>query len=578
MSEVTRLGEAQRLRRVVQEVIEAVSGRDVASHDELRNILGRAYLADIFDCQGQLPCLVRVLQPLARRGLKRAVLGDYKADGEVFAFRFRVLDLASAAVVDESAFTIAARDVEDLTAWRAGLEPLFQDTGSIRLVTNVPSFACTLDAKPCELTGADLVKNVSEGEHVVALKADGYLEAVGAVRVVRKQEVRAVLPLAERPMQAPATGSAVVVPTEAVPGERVQWFGLIRMSGSVDDSDQGVALDYTVAPRGGAPSNYHVAVTPALTYLGVTAPAASSEGWDVGGTIIVGLDEELNVKLFNAELDLVHAARGTKISAGFMLESVLSTLSPTSWTLPLGWGNLNTDLFGLRLTQPFGPVLGEVAVGVTGMPHTSASLPLLLGRLAYVGEDVTANLLGNELPLSIGVSGFVGRVRAGPAEAEGLPEDAAAPVDEELPSWCGSFEALLPVGPIVVSGEAFIGEGLAPVYGAIFQGPRVRTSDGKHRLPRSSGGWAQIYLNLGDTWSTGVFAGTERVSRGLGFGVDPAGGYAIRQNSAASFLLNFRPTEPVHAGLQATWMQTDYADPDEVATLVGIALSTQYRF
>src|SRR5687767_772995 len=85
-TDMTRLGEAQRMRNLIRDVLELAAGEPLADSDEVRAILGRGYLAEVFDCAGRVPCLNAVLKPLAPRGLTRVVLADYAAAETGYVF------------------------------------------------------------------------------------------------------------------------------------------------------------------------------------------------------------------------------------------------------------------------------------------------------------------------------------------------------------------------------------------------------------------------------------------------------------------------------------------------------------
>jgi hypothetical protein len=126
-----------------------------------------------------------------------AVAGDYHAGPDGFRIRLRRFDLVNARLVDEATFVLPRGEAESPSPWRAVLGPLFQDTGAIRIVTNVSDAACTLDGRACRPTPDGLLPRIPAGEHLLELAKDGYRRASRAVVVKRREEVRVAVPLEE---------------------------------------------------------------------------------------------------------------------------------------------------------------------------------------------------------------------------------------------------------------------------------------------------------------------------------------------------------------------------------------------
>jgi len=199
---IAQLPEAQRLRAVAEEAVKVVSGAPVLRHEELRAALAPTYLVDLFDCRGETTCQVRVAAPLGSRGVVSAVVGDYHAGAEGYRVRLRRFDLAKARLVEEATFLLPRDGAESVAPWRIALAPLFQDTGAIRIVTNVPDASCALDGRPCHPTADGLLARIPEGEHLLELSKDGYRRTRRVVVVNRREEVRVAIPLEEGPAAA----------------------------------------------------------------------------------------------------------------------------------------------------------------------------------------------------------------------------------------------------------------------------------------------------------------------------------------------------------------------------------------
>ena len=142
---ITRLAEAQRLRAAVEGVAEALGGAPPLRHDDLRGALGRAYLVTLFDCLDDEPCLLAAAAPLRARGVDAALVGEYGRQGDLLTVRLRRLDLRAGRVAAAATFEVPAAQAEALAPWRAGLAPLFDDTGSLALVVNLPGKPSAID-------------------------------------------------------------------------------------------------------------------------------------------------------------------------------------------------------------------------------------------------------------------------------------------------------------------------------------------------------------------------------------------------------------------------------------------------
>jgi hypothetical protein len=122
-SEIRRLSEAQRLRRVANDVVRDVAHRPIIDDAGLRTTLGVEYLVDFMDCRGKVACVARVVAKL-KKTASLGVYGEYAVVNKTFQFRFRLMDLGQAKILKEVEFKLEESDVEDRKLWRRELEPL----------------------------------------------------------------------------------------------------------------------------------------------------------------------------------------------------------------------------------------------------------------------------------------------------------------------------------------------------------------------------------------------------------------------------------------------------------------------
>ena len=230
---IAQLAEAQRLRQVVENVIEVASASKVLGHEPLRASLGRAYLVELFDCRGEATCLIAAARPLRAAGVTTAVVGDYFAAEGALKVRLRKLDLVREQVAEELVFEVPRDDAGALAPWRAGLAPLFGETGTLKLVVSQPEAQCLLDGRPCSLDGEGIIAEVPEGEHLLVVTKDGFKRSERVVAVRRREQARVAVALEELPVQAQKTPDpANRVPTFAQPTDAAQArpFGSLRLA------------------------------------------------------------------------------------------------------------------------------------------------------------------------------------------------------------------------------------------------------------------------------------------------------------------------------------------------------------
>jgi hypothetical protein len=582
-----QLAEAQRLRSIAESAVGLLSGAQVLGHEDLRKLLSPTYLVELFDCRGDLACQLRVSAPLRARGVRSAILGDVFAEAGVFRIRFRRLDLARERLLDEMVVVLQRAASETLPPWRAALQRLFQDTGALRIVTNVPDPACALDGRPCEVTAAGVVANVSEGEHVVEVSKEGYRRGVRVVVVKRGEELRVALPLEELPIQAQkAPDPANRVPVFAAPGDttRIAPFGFMRLTMGWDDTNGGDREDLLVPPRGAVPAEGHVLVLARPTVLGVTIQAPRREsGWQLRGALSTAWVKDTTPEIDSTYAELLKEDAGFRLLLGFG-PGIVSGLTAGTLTLPEGFGDLAAGFIGVTVSKSFGDVLFEVFGGrhksqfsAVNVPGGSTPGPFAAARIALADEELEGRLYGEKYPLTVAVSGLLGSERVGlDAEAEFL---GTTVVRQESPVWLGSLEVFIPFGKRAsLAGEAWVGQNVHLLEGAAWQGPRVDPLTGRHGALRSAGGWGQVSVNVGDV-ELRLVAGTDRTLRGLDRGIAPDGRPAVRQNQLAAVVAVWYLVDHLALGVQVHGLRTRYEDPAlGTATLLGTVFTSQLKF
>lgn len=589
---LTRLSEAQRLRAVAENVVGLVAGVPVLRHEELRALAGTTYLAELFECEGDVACELGVAAPLRKAGVAVAFTGDVALEPEAILVRLRRLDLAAGRRADELTFAIARDDASRLAAWRGALEPFFQDTGSIRIASNLDDATCTLDGRPCE--GGEggeggVLRGVPEGEHVLELTREGYRRAVRALTVRRGEEVRVALALEELPVQAqkpPDPNSRV--PTFAAPGEttRVAPFGSLRLSMAWDDHNHGDREDPAAPPPGDGVAQGHLLVLPRPAIIGFTIQAPRREsGWQLRGAFSTAWVKDSGPEIDSAFAEVVKEDAGFRVLLGFG-PGIVSGLTAGTLTLPEGFGDLSAGFIGVTVSRSFGDVVLEAFGGrhksqLSAQPEPAAASPGPFGaaRVALVHEEWEGRLYGEEFPFTVALSGLLGTERVGlPAEAAAL--GGVAPVREQSRVWLGSFEAFVPFGTrLSLAGEAWVGQNVHLLEGALWQLPRVDPATGRHTGIRSAGGWAQVCAGVGGDVELRLVGGADRAMSGLAAGIAPDGSPAVRQNRLVALNAVWYLLDHLSLGVQVHAIRTWYADPAQGRpTLLGTVFTSQLRF
>jgi hypothetical protein len=588
---IAQLPEAQRLRAVAENVVEVLSGASVLRHDELRGALAPAYLVDLFDCRGEASCELRLAAPLRRRGVRWALAGEYFGGPDELRLRLRRLDLVAGRLADEITFVLPRRDAETLAAWRAALQPLFQDTGRLRVVTNVAGAGCVLDGQPCDLTQDGLVENVAEGEHLLELSKEGHRRAHRAVVVKRGEEVRVAVPLDELPMQAQkAPDPNARVPTFEAPGEtiRIAPYGLLRLALGWDDVNAGDREDPVALPRLGGVEEGGFVVLPRPALAGVTLQAPrSGNGWQLRGAFSTAWVKDSGPEIDSAFAELVKEEAGLRIMLGWGA-GIVSPLTAGSLTLPEGFGDLAAGFVGVTVSQSIGPMVLEAFVGrhkaqfsAEADPGAASPGPFGAVRVAFVSDRLVGRLYGEDYPLTVGLSAVWGEERVGLADEREWAASAgvAEPLREEVGVWAASLELHLPFGKRAsLAGEAYLGEDVHLLEGALWQPPRLDPATGRHAALRSAGGWAQVSANVGPV-ELRLVAGIDRIVRGLDAGVAPDGAPAVQENRLAAANAVWYLLDHLALGVQVHAVRTRWQDPAlGVAMLRGVVATSQLQF
>jgi len=589
---ITQLPEAQRLRAVAENVVEMVSGAAILRHEELRAALGPTYLVDLFDCRGDAACQLRLATGLRARGAQGAVAGDYHAGPDGFRIRIRRFDLVRGRLTDETTFVLPREQAEALAPWRAVLQPLFQDTGSLRIVTTVKAPACFLDTRLCEPSAQGLLSNVPEGEHLLELSKEGYRRAHRVVTVKRGEELRVVLPLEELPIQAQkAPDPTARVPAFAAPGDatRIAPFGLLRLSLGWDDQNTGDREDPVVLPGPGGVREGGLVVLARPAIAGVTMQAPRSEnGWQLRGALSAAWAKDAGPEIDSAFAELVKEEAGFRVMLG-LGPGIVSSLTAGSLTLPEGFGDLSSGLVGVTVSQSLGPFVLEAFGGRHKAQFSAQEDPAAASggafgaaRVSFVSERLGGRLYGEDYPLTIGVSGLLGAERVGLAGEQEWARAAgiAAPLREDVRVWVASVEVHVPFGRAAsLAGEAWIGEDVHLLEGALWQVPRVDAATGRHVPLRSSGGWAQLSANVGTGLELRLLAGIDRILDGLDAGLAPFDTPGIRENRFVAVNGVWYILDHLALGLQLHATRTSYQDPALGSpTLLGAAMTSQLQF
>jgi len=586
---IAQLSDAQKLRLVAESVVEVLSGSPVLGHEPLRAALGRSYLVSLFDCGGDAACLLKVAAPLRARGVVLALAADYAGDGPSLRIRVRKLDLVRERIAEEVVFDLARADAGTLAPWRTALAPLFADTGSLRLVLSQPDAPCTLDGKPCDLGPEGVMSDVPEGEHLLVVQKDGFKRAERVIAVRRGEQVRLALALEELPVQAqkapdPAARQATFeAPTEKL---EVKPFGSLRVAFLVDDVAAGEREDPAV-PAAARTGDVGLVILPRPAILGLTVQAPRQEsGWQVRGALSLGWVKDAGPEIDSAFAELLKEELGFRAMVGWG-PGIVSSLTAGTLTFPEGFGDLTFGGVGVTVSKSLGPVLLEGFVGkhksqFSPAPDPGANSPAPFGalHLAFVDKERSGTLYGDEYPLTVGLSGLMGHERAGTGDEPGwaAAQGITPPAREEVLVWVASLEAYVPVGKTAsVAAEAWVGQGVRLLEGALWQPPRVDPASGRHRPLRSAGGWVQVAAMASEAIEVRALCGVDAGIGNVTWGRPALDAEAIRRNLLAAANASWR-YGPLSFGFQLHAVRTIHTGEGRSATLLGAALTSLLKF
>jgi hypothetical protein len=586
---LVQLAEAQRLRQVLENVIEASSASRVLGHEPLRAMLGRAYLVGLFDCRGETACLLGVARPLRSSGITTAVIGDYFAAEAVIRVRLRRLDLVREVVAEELRFEVPRAEAGALAPWKAGLAPLFGETGSIRMVVSQPDAQCLLDGRPCALDAEGVLADVPEGEHLLVISREGFRRSERVVPVRRREQVRVAVALEELPVQAQkAPDPSARLPTFEKPTEALQakLFGSLRLAMSIDDLNAGEREDPFV-PADAGPGRGALVVLPRPVVLGVAIQAPRQDGgWQTRGAISLAWVKDSGPEIDSAFAEIVQEDRGLRLMLGWGAP-IVSSLTAGTLTLPEAFGDLSFGGVGLTGSTSFGPILVEAFLGKQRSQFSSgpmvgeaAPLPVVALHLAAVDKERVGTLYGDEYPLTVGLSGLVGQDRVGVGDEVPWALSVGAPARPgQVAFWVASLELYVPFGRLAsLAGEAWVGDDVRLLEGAAWQPPRIDPVSGRHLALRSAGGWAQLAYSPLEALELRLVAGTDQAIGRLGWGRPVEDVAPIRSNRLLALVAVYRWGQ-LAFGAQAHVIRTSYGDPDHAPAMTrAFTLTSQLKF
>jgi len=587
------LPQAQRLRTVLENVVEMVSGNEVVRHDSLRRQLAKSYLVDAFDCRSDPACVAKIALPLVRGGVAAVLVGDYFRADDAYHVRVRLIEIDGARQRAEVTLLVPLARADEVEPWREGLASLFADTGGIDIVTNVTDFSCTIDGAACVFPRPGALDAQKEGEHVLELSRDGYLPASRVAVVKRGERLRLAMALQRAPVQLPAapdpTARAPVF--EAAGREMVtRPFGTLRVLGLIDDHNNGEREDPLVAPAANGTAQLSTVFLTMPAILGVTVQGpAAPDGWQWRAALSGGFIKSTTAELDSAYIEITSAKLGMRVALG-LSPHIVSSLTPGTLNLADGFGNLTTALAGARVSQSIGPLLLEATVGkhksqVHDLAQSGGASPwpLVGGRVAYVNEGLMGTFYRQDFPLTLSASGLYGKERVGVEDAAWVAANPGAsepPALDDLRVYVVSVELFVPIGKAVsISGEAYLGEGTRWFEGSIWQGARFDPTTGHHHGLRSRGGWAQLCVAFAERFEARLIAGLDEVTAGLDTGLATAGGDAAQSDRLIAINLTWFIFDEVGLGIQAQQIATRYLDPSLGApSSLGALVSAQLQF
>lgn len=588
---IRRLAEAQVLRQVTENVLAAVSGQQVAGHEDLRDLLGTGYLVDLVDCAGEARCILDLVKPLGARGYRQVVVGDYYVDTAAKEYRFRIslYQIGGKGRPVIATFGLPEASIEDPKSWQAHLDALFANRGKVELISNVDGFGCTVDRKPCEF-GPDQFLALAPGEHVIELSKAGYVTRSRVVTVEAGKAIKVGLGLDALPLQAGVSPNRLAegLPDTSKGGTNV--FGRVQLTAIFDNLNVGDVYDSVAEPNNSSAKEWSLSLLPNNSFVGAAVSGPKMpDRFQVRGLLLVGIFYGRRLRVPISTIDLVREELGLKISIGRMLSPMVNTVAAGTLSEQDSFGSLTYTLTGARVAKTFGPLVFEVGAGrpesplageVSSVTQKLAQLPFGEGRVAYLNPAQSGKLYGQSTPLMIGISGAAGLQRLGPGEGpavRSVAPDAVDPLIEDLLAWVASAEVIVPIKNVVIAGEVYAARGGNPYSAAIFQPSRVDPITGKHTQLRSYGGWGQISYIPSPGWEALVVSGFDKVSRGFTGGVAINGSRALELNHMMAAVVSWTVSKQLRVGIQAHRVASSYYDGTR-GTLYGGILDTQLNF
>jgi hypothetical protein len=173
--DITKLAEAQQIRKVAEAALSQTAKQPVIGHDDLVRQAGKGYLVRWFKCEGSVGCVAAVLAPTTALGYRTGVTGEYYNDGTTYHFRMVTFSINEGKVGKEVDFDLPAADVQNEDQWRAKLAPFtFTVGGHIKLTTNVGDTKCKIDGADCQFDADGQTISVPAGDHTLELSKEGY--------------------------------------------------------------------------------------------------------------------------------------------------------------------------------------------------------------------------------------------------------------------------------------------------------------------------------------------------------------------------------------------------------------------
>jgi hypothetical protein len=566
-TEIRRLAEAQRTRSLIENLIQFVSGRTVLGHEDLSKLLGNSYMVEVFDCGQRLDCIRSRVAPLARAGHRTAVYGSDWVEGDTHHFEIFTFSLVDAKVAKRVEFQLTSEQLEDSTAWRQHIDSLFTNKGKILVVSNVSGFECTVDGTTCAFDEDGRTLVVSPGEHAVELTKKGYKAAARAVTVVAGAQQQLAFALEELP---PRPGSASPTGLEGsgepsgatqpgvTPVAGLAFGGAFEKYNVVDGVDN-------PAPPPNTPKLWSAAVFNTASFVGATFKDVKRGAWQASAFAVVGLYGKHQFRMPIVRVTLANEGAGLTFQLGRMFIPTVNVTQPGLLVQTgIRFGQFIYCFNGAKLSKSLGRKL-LVDVGI-GRPENFVDTDIraenigqryvLEYRLTHLQPGVMGTLYGKKVPLTFALGGGYGLHRAGTGEV--TPMGAAMPVVENLTLWVFAGEAIVPLGPLVLTGAGYVGQGAGFFGAAQSQRARIDPATGTHRTLRSAGGWAQLSLPLGSV-EVAMVAGQDSVYKNLGYGIDAFGSTAdIKSNRVGAGVVTYQITKRLKLGEQLQYIQTGY--------------------